>query len=1014
MVSPMGNRRIEYMELDSVVPAKRNPKAHDIEEIKASYRRFSAQDSPVLDERTGRLLSGHGRIEALQGLRDAGEEAPDGIDVVDGDWLAPIQRGGSTKNDRDAEDYIIAANRLTEKGGWDTSILSDMLHDTDNWEGVGFDGLNDPDLLELLGKPIDLGDLGGGSTGPEENPDDDNIPEVVDRPAYKNGETRDIGKHTIACSDCIAYLKTLPDNSVDAIVTDPPYLINFMNKEWDAAKDGNEMQAWHSRWCEQAFRVLKPGGHILAFSSTRTQHRLAVAIEDAGFEIRDAVNWLYWCLDEETEILTDRGWERYDSKSKGTRALCFETGTGEFSWQEIEDRPMFDFKGELVGVSGSHGEHLVTPGHRCVVERNREFSFARAEDLAQEQEVRIPILENLPALLDDLSLHNKGAGNAKQDVLKDLCRSVNRIGKLSEEADVSAKDDVPRLRRMQQRVSSSNGMGKATEGPGVLLEDLQRESEGTDSWGASESRDGMSHTRGSSEASSQDARPEQSGMEGRSHIHSPQRELSPKGDFGAVPDGVFVDDESKRIRSRASIGSGKSYRAPVDQDGSSSPCRPFTSEQQDRKPDALQEQPGAQTIRGSRHTTSDLVRFRLVPYDGKVWCVTVPTGAFVARRNGMVFVTGNSGFPKSLDISKAIDRMKHNRDEVLEITAWIRQARDAAGIKNTDIDDAFGFAGMAGHWTTQKTQPTVPTIDQVPTLMEVLGVDDPPDRIKTLLLDLNAQKGEPGPNWWKREVVGQKEGTNLKKQTIAASTAAQGLAKSAKHIFDVTTSATAEAKEWEGWGTALKPAQEPAVMARKPFIGTVADNVMKYGTGGIHLDACRYAPDDPAWPGPSHELDIPERVDGAESGSGSGNGSEVYGLFGGYRPGSHPKGRWPANIFVCPKPASSEKSAGLEGYNITAANKVTGRKKGSKGAKHARAGKTGDSANFHPTVKPVRLMRWLIRMVTPPGGVVIDPFLGSGTTMVAAEREGVRCVGIEMSGEFSALSEARVRHAVED
>lgn len=625
-------RRIEYLSIDAIQPAKRNPKGHDIESIKASYRRFAAQDSPVLDERTGRLLSGHGRIEALQGLRDAGEDAPEGIDVVNGEWLAPVQRGGSTKNDREAEDYIIAANRLTEKGGWDTSILSEMLDDTENWEGVGFDGLNDPDLLELLGKPIDLGNLGGGSTGPEDNQNDDNIPEVVDRPAYEDGESRNIGKHTIVCSDCIAYLKTLPDNSVDAIVTDPPYGIgmDLGRNDWDASVPGLE-------WAQECLRVLKPGGHIVAFGATRMVHRLAVAIEDAGFELRDLVAWQY-----------------------------------------------------------------------------------------------------------------------------------------------------------------------------------------------------------------------------------------------------------------------------------------------------------------------------------------------------------STGFPKNLDISKAIDRMKHNRSEVLEITAWIRQARDAAGIKNTDIDSAFGFAGMAGHWTTQKSQPTVPTIEQVPLLMETLGVDDPPERIKTLLLDLNATKGAPGPNWWKREVVGHKEGVNTKRQTIAAPTAAQGLSKSTKHIFDVTTAATAEAQQWEGWGTALKPSFEPAVLARKPLIGSVADNVLRYGTGALNIDGCRIPPGDPAWP----------------------MGDAEY--------SDHELGRWPANSYACPKPVSSEKDAGLEHLATSTAASVTGRKEGSKGSKHARAGKTANGKNFHSTVKPIRIMRWILRLVVPPQGIVVDSFIGSGTTMIAAEREGFACIGIEQDGEYCALAEARLGHAIKN
>lgn len=131
-------RRIEYMDLDAIKPAKRNPKRHDLAAIKDSYQRFSAHDSPVLDERTKRLLSGHGRIEALMALRDAGEVAPGGIQVKDGKWLVPIQRGGRTKNTAEAEAYLVGANKLTEIGGWDDDILDDVLGSMTDFTGVGF------------------------------------------------------------------------------------------------------------------------------------------------------------------------------------------------------------------------------------------------------------------------------------------------------------------------------------------------------------------------------------------------------------------------------------------------------------------------------------------------------------------------------------------------------------------------------------------------------------------------------------------------------------------------------------------------------------------------------------------------------------------------------------------------------------------------------------------------------------------------------------------------------------
>ncbi len=195
-------------------------------------------------------------------------------------------------------------------------------------------------------------------------------------------------------------------------------------------------------------------------------------------------------------------------------------------------------------------------------------------------------------------------------------------------------------------------------------------------------------------------------------------------------------------------------------------------------------------------------------------------------------------------------------------------------------------------------------------------------------------------------------------------------------------------EKFKGWGTALKPSYEPAVLARKETRGTVAKNVANWGTGAINIDGCRYPADDTAWPGPQNK--DPEN-------------EEFH--------------RFPANIYHCPKPPRSEKEAGLENEKGKTGAQATSRKAGSKGLKNPRAGagRTAENVkNFHPTVKPINLMRWLVRLVTPPGGVVLDTFLGSGTTCVAAEREGLRSIGIEKSAEYAGIAKARVQKAAQD
>ena len=194
---------------------------------------------------------------------------------------------------------------------------------------------------------------------------------------------------------------------------------------------------------------------------------------------------------------------------------------------------------------------------------------------------------------------------------------------------------------------------------------------------------------------------------------------------------------------------------------------------------------------------------------------------------------------------------------------------------------------------------------------------------------------------------------------------------------------TKEAKQWAGWGTALKPSQEPAILARKPLEGTVAENVLKWGVGGLNIDGCRMAPGDPAWPGPQETDQDLER--------------------------------WPANIYHCPKPSRGEREEGCESLPVSSGAQAVNRQEGSAGMQSPRAGAgrtSGEVRNIHPTVKPIALMRWLVRLVIPPGATVLETFTGSGTTMLAAEREGLTCLGIEREPAYCDIIRARLSAAI--
>jgi DNA modification methylase len=249
---------------------------------------------------------------------------------------------------------------------------------------------------------------------------------------------------------------------------------------------------------------------------------------------------------------------------------------------------------------------------------------------------------------------------------------------------------------------------------------------------------------------------------------------------------------------------------------------------------------------------------------------------------------------------------------------------------------------------------------------------------------------------------------------------------------DITAPATDLAREWQGWGTALKPAWEPIVLARKPLRGTVAGNVTEYGTGALNIDGCR--------------------IDGSERSGGGPRPTRVAtGGFNMSEAGDRPEGgRWPANVILT-DPIFDGDTPGVVGGGI-ADGGISVRRNGVAGSPDSPVGNFGavmapgtpdagygdsgtysrfflvpkssrsdrepvivsplraDSSrhNQHPTVKPTDLMRHLVRLVTPPGGVVLDPFLGSGTTAIAAELEGFEWVGIEREAEYCAIAEARL------
>lgn len=240
----------------------------------------------------------------------------------------------------------------------------------------------------------------------------------------------------------------------------------------------------------------------------------------------------------------------------------------------------------------------------------------------------------------------------------------------------------------------------------------------------------------------------------------------------------------------------------------------------------------------------------------------------------------------------------------------------------------------------------------------------------------------------------------------------------------ITAPATEAARQWQGWGTALKPAFEPFILARKPLDGTVASNVLTHGTGGLNVDECRVGKTvSRRWPanvihdGSDEVMELfPQVASGARNGKRRSNKSGI----GTFHENDRDTGRFflssqgsAARFFYCPKASRAEREAGLDGMDSihrANGNKWTDEDYRVKKGERPPSAESGPRTNHHPTVKPVELMAYLARLITPPKGTILDPFMGSGTTGVAAVREGFNFIGIELNPEYAEIAKRRIQH----
>ena len=370
-------------------------------------------------------------------------------------------------------------------------------------------------------------------------------------------------------------------------------------------------------------------------------------------------------------------------------------------------------------------------------------------------------------------------------------------------------------------------------------------------------------------------------------------------------------------------------------------------------------------------------------------------------RDTIMWIYG-MGFPKSMDISKQIDK-KGGNDYSKQFAKDLKQARENRNLTIKYCDDKY--CNGSTNWSWYEGRKDGCRVPDYKTYLEIIKEFPELEKYRELIKEAE------------REVIGTKKGvgcfTNDEHYTVGGTKT---------NDIDITAPSTDLAKQWQGWGTALKPSFEPIVVARKPFKGSLVDNVIEWGVGGINIDECRV------------DAETNRRMCGTTEKSG-----ETSFILGAREETYTNKGRFPANTiltynqvtfdevcggfpntksgvasryFYCAKASKKDRDEGLDEFKQQRVN--DGRKKD---IDNAFQRGTTLRHNTHPTVKPTELMQYLVRLVTPNGGTVLDPFMGSGSTGKAVAYENqernkdYKFIGIELNKEYCEIAKARINYA---
>ena len=336
-----------------------------------------------------------------------------------------------------------------------------------------------------------------------------------------------------------------------------------------------------------------------------------------------------------------------------------------------------------------------------------------------------------------------------------------------------------------------------------------------------------------------------------------------------------------------------------------------------------------------------------------------------------------SGFPKSMDISKQID--KRGGKSTSWFGEYLKNVLKERNMTQSDLSKHFlskngGITGCVHNWVEGKNMPTVKQFNKI-----------------CEILDLPFEKMKEA----EREVIGKKEYTDNKNIMSVSNYNGERI-----HL-DITIPSTDLAKQWDGWGTNLKPSFEPIIVARKPLNDSLVNNIIENGVGGINIDECRV------------ELNGDKNTRGGCK-TREDNISHLKFRANQVNKEDNSKGRFPSNTILTYDDSDFDEVCGGLGDEGSASRYFYCAKTSKRDRNE---GLSSNNKNIHPTVKPTSLMQYLIRLVTPKGGTVLDPFNGSGSTGKACMYENAdrnanyKYIGVELTEEYLPISKARIEFA---